>query len=113
MTGGGRHDRESGNDGESGTDGESGNDGGKRRNDGESGNDGGKRRNDEERQFFPGNANLRIGIQANQEKDRHLDLSRKYVSGHTYSISPTHDAVISPHRRYVHLPASFLRRQES
>jgi len=67
----------------------------------------------EARQFFPGNANLRIGIQANQEKDRHLDLSRKYVSGHTSSISPTHDAVISPYRRYVHLPASFLRRQES
>ena len=66
-----------------------------------------------ERQFFPGNANLRIGTQANHEKDRHLNLSRKYVSGHTSSISPTHDAVISPHRRYVHLPASFLRRQES
>ena len=36
-----------------------------------------------ERQFFPGNANLRIGTQANHEKDRHLNLSRKCVSGHT------------------------------
>ena len=66
-----------------------------------------------ERQFSPGNANLRIGTQADHEKDRHLNLSRSNVPGHTSSISPTHSAVISPHRRYVHLPASFLRRQES
>ena len=74
----------------------------------------------------PGNANLRIGTQADHDEESHSDLQRKYALRHTSSISPTHDAVIAPFRRYVHLPApslytpalrpppaSFLRRQES
>ena len=73
-----------------------------------------------ERQFFPGNANLRIGTQAGQNEDSHSDSQRSDALRHTSSTSPTHDAVISPFRRYVHPqaswlppPASFLRRQES
>ena len=75
---------------------------------------------------FPGNANLRIGTQADHDEESHSDVQRKYALRHTSSISPTHDAVIAPFRRYVHLPApslytpalrpppaSFLRRQES
>ena len=61
----------------------------------------------------PGNANLRIGIQAGHDQDSHPDPSRKYALQYASSISPTHDAVIAPFRRYVHPPASFLRRQES
>jgi hypothetical protein len=74
----------------------------------------------------PGNANLRIATQAGHDDNGHSDSLRKYVPRHASSISPTHDAVIAPFRRYVHLPApllfspvipaspsSFLRRQES
>ena len=61
----------------------------------------------------PGNANLRIGTQAGHDQDSHPDPQRKYALQHASSISPTHDAVIAPFRRYVHPPASSLRRQES
>ena len=56
----------------------------------------------------PGSANLRIGTQAGQDCNSHPDSPRKYVPRHASSISPTHDAVIAPFRRYVHPPASFL-----
>ena len=56
----------------------------------------------------PGNANLRIGIQAGHDQDSHPDPSRKYALQYASSISPTHDAVIAPFRRYVPPPASFL-----
>ena len=57
----------------------------------------------------PGNANLRIGTQAGSDEDSHSNLYRKYALRHISSISPTHDAVISPFPRYVHPPVSFLR----
>ncbi len=56
----------------------------------------------------PGNANLRIGTHADHDDDGHSDSMRKYVPRHASSISPTHDAVIAPFRRYVPPPASFL-----
>ena len=61
---------------------------------------------------YPGNANLRIGTQAGHDEYHHSDSLRKYVPRHASSISPTHDAAIAPFRRYVHPPASLLRRQE-
>ena len=57
----------------------------------------------------PGNANLRIGTQAGHDEYHQSDSPRKYFPQHTSSISPTHDAVIAPFRRYVHPPVSFLR----
>ena len=56
----------------------------------------------------PGNANLRIGTQAGHDQDSHPDPQRKYALRYSSSISPTHDAVIAPFRRYVHLPAPSL-----
>ena len=56
----------------------------------------------------PGNANLRIGTQADHDEESHSDLQRKYALRHTSSISPTHDAVIAPFRRYVHPPPAPL-----
>ena len=52
----------------------------------------------------PGNANLRIGTHADHDDDGHSDSMRKYVPRHASSISPTHDAVIAPFRRYVPPP---------
>ena len=56
----------------------------------------------------PGNANLRIGTQAGHDEYHQSDSPRKYFPQHTSSISPTHDAVIAPFRRYVHPPAPLL-----
>jgi hypothetical protein len=74
----------------------------------------------------PGNANLRIGIQASQEKDSHSDPPRKYAPGHTPASSLYTPLSFLRSARYVHPPAaslytppsrpptaSFLRRQES
>ena len=61
----------------------------------------------------PGNANLRIGIQAGQEKDSHSNPQRKYALRHALSVIPAYAAVMSPLRRHARPPASFLRRQES
>ena len=56
----------------------------------------------------PGNANLSIGTQAGHDEYHQSDSPRKYFPQHTSSISPTHDAVIAPFRRYVHPPAPLL-----
>ena len=56
----------------------------------------------------PGHANLRIGTQAGHDQDSHPDPQQKYALRYSSSISPTHDAVIAPFRRYVHLPAPSL-----
>ena len=43
----------------------------------------------------PVNANLRIGTQAGQEKDRHSNSPRNHAPGHTPSIIPARAAVTS------------------
>ena len=56
---------------------------GERRDGGECGDDDAYRSGAREMQVFPGNANLRIGTQADHDEDSHSDPHRYYAPGHT------------------------------